>query len=254
MADAAEDGLVEATAKMLLEEKAMQFDQLVRQASKLVSEGNNLAKAVKQAKKAVALLPEMPSGHRTLGSALEANASPTLAAEAFLLGMDKADASLSEESSRTIWAECASSAYAMLVVCPDVPRPTWWEDAQLLRLSERAVQVTPESLRAQKWRADVLSGLQSALPEYDDRTPQQLRDAAVHFQEVARLHSGADAKRGMVKAGIACRARADAIEAHLASLQQQCQGAGTAGGVGTTGEANETGGGQGGDVEATYEY
>ena len=135
---------------MLIEDKAVQFDKLVRQSANLVRDGNNLGKAVKQAKKAVALLPEMPSGHYTLGSALEANCSPSLASQAYLIGMDRSDKSSSSDLDPTLWAECASSAYAMLVMCDDVPRPPWWEDGQLLELSQRAVTLLPGSLRVQK--------------------------------------------------------------------------------------------------------
>ena len=90
-------------------------------------------------------------------------------------------------------------------------------------------------LESHRWRADVLSGLQPALPEYTDRQPEQLREAAEHFQEVAKLHTSADAKRGMVKAGIACRARADAIEAHYARQgQTQCASAAGASAAGAS--------------------
>ena len=215
------DGLLAEAVQMKAEMNVSEYERLVSLASKLVADGGNLAKAIKQAKKACELLPHFPTAYHVLGSAHEANGAPKLAAEAFISAMEKAEAD--QKVDPKIWADSAAHAYAMLIMAPDAAKPIWWTDDDLLRLSERAVILLPNDLRSQKWRADVLSGLQSALPasnrsDIEHRSPEQYRDAATHFQAVAALLPSADAKRGMVKAGVMCRARADALEKHLASL------------------------------------
>lgn len=244
------------------EQNRTEYERLVSLASKLVADRGNLAKAIKQVKKACDLLPAAPTAYHVLGSAHEANGAPELAAQAFIIAMDKAEAQADMDP--RIWAEAAAHAYAMLIMAPAAPRPTWWTDEALLRLSQRAVTLLPEDLRAQKWRADVLSGLQSALPEsgrsqLEHRTPQQYRDAAIHFQAVAALLPSADAKRGMIKAGVMCRGRADALEQHLASQPAQISAPAEAApsppvAAPASLSAQESDGGGAAGIEAQYDY
>lgn len=243
------EGLLAEAVQMKAEQYRSEYEHLVTHASKLVADRGNLAKAIKQAKKASKLLPECPSAYHVLGGAYEANGAPELAAAAFITAMDKAEAD--QKLDPKIWADAAAHAYAMLIMAPGAAKPVWWTDDELLRHSERAVTLLPESLRAQKWRADVLSGLQSALPasnrsEIEHRTPQQYRDAAVHFQAVAALLPSPEAKRGMIKAGVMCRGRADALEQHLASLPAQPQAQEL--------ESEQSGGSSDGPVAAQYNY
>lgn len=210
--------LVEDAARMVGEEKSAEYGTLLSRASKMVVEGKDLQKAAKKCRKAILLFPDLPAGHSTLGSVHEASGAPTMAAQCYLAAMERFDENSTIDPK--LWADSAAHAYAMCVASKGDPTPAWWpmwwEDEALLRLSERAVSLIPDSLRAQKWRADVLSGLQSALPPMEPRSPQQLRDAAACFQKTAELVASSEGKRSMVKAGIACRARAAAIEQHFA--------------------------------------
>lgn len=206
--------LVAEAAGLVGEAKVAEYERLVAIATKMIGEGNTLAKAAKKCRKAIALFPEQSAAHSALGAALEATGDCLLAARSYLTAMHKAERAT--DADPRLWADAAARAYAMLVRCPEEPRPAWWHDEELLKLSEKAVLLLPEDMRAVKWRADVLSGLQSALPDdTEPRGPQSLREAAVCFQKVATLLQSADAKRSMIKAGVACRARADDMERQL---------------------------------------
>eukprot|EP00966_Prymnesium_polylepis_P275771 6371899-Prymnesium_polylepis.1 len=220
------DPLVAEALQVVGEGRREEYERLVRAATRMVAEGNTLQKAAKKCEKAIALFPDGTAGHKVLGAAHEAMGSPCAAGRSYIAAMAKAE-QCADEDPRT-WAECASCAYAMLVTSKELERPEWWEDAVLLRLSDKACLLLPEDLRAVKWRADVLSGLQSALPDMADRSPAQLRAAADAFQMVAGLVQSTEGKRGMIKAGVMCRVRADAIEAHLAQLgaPAACEGSG----------------------------
>jgi len=258
MAASSSDTLA-AAVTLLDEQRRAEYERLVSAASKLVADGNNLAKAVKHSKKAIELMPSVPAAYQVLGDAHEAMGAPGLAAQAFIACMDRAEAD--EAVDKRIWADAASHAYALLVLAPREPRPSWWTDEDLLRLSARAIALLPADLRTLKWRADVLSGLQSLLPpsgrsEVEHRSPQQYRDAAMHFQALAPLLPAADAKRSMIKAGVACRARADMLEQHLASQQKMeppDETSSVAAAVGEPAAAAPFATSSGG-IEATYYY
>ena len=153
------DALVAEAAQMVGEQNRDEYEHLVRAAAKMVAEGNTLQKAIKKCRKAISLFPGSPAAYRTLGAAQEASGSPSAAAQSYVEATAKA--SVGKEDPR-IWADCAAQAYAMLVACPEVPRPEWWVDEALLRHSEKAYLLLPDDLRAAKWRADVLSGLRES--------------------------------------------------------------------------------------------
>ena len=70
-------------------------------------------------------------------------------------------------------------------VADAVPRPNWWNDKELLRMSERALQDSPESQFAVATRVRVLMGVGQLMADgsprgwyLQQRTPPQLRELA----------------------------------------------------------------------------
>ena len=112
MAASSSDTLA-AAVTLLDEQRRAEYERLVSAASKLVADGNNLAKAVKHSKKAIELMPSVPAAYQVLGDAHEAMGAPGLAAQAFIACMDRAEAD--EAVDKRIWADAASHAYALLV-------------------------------------------------------------------------------------------------------------------------------------------
>ena len=84
------DDMLASAVQLAGEQKRAEYEHLVSVASKMVSEGNNLAKAVKHLKKAIALLPAVAAAHQVLGGAHEAMCAPDRAAQAYLAAMEKA--------------------------------------------------------------------------------------------------------------------------------------------------------------------
>ena len=217
-------------------QQAAEYEHLVSRAARAIAERNNLGKAKKQCLKAIALCPKLAPAHSTLGSAHELTGDSSLAAASYIDAMALCevggDGGAQRADERRQWAYVAARAYAMLVISPQgtVALPPWWHDEAMLELSARVVALLPDDVPAVKWRADALSGLQSRLPEMaEPRGPESLREAATCFQHLARLLTTPDAKRGMVKAGVACLARAGQMEEHRAASA----------GAATTAEATE---------------
>lgn len=95
-----------------------------------------------------------------------------------------------------IGLRAAIMAFDLLIraPCDSVPRPRWWNDGALLKLSERALIDTPASPYALSVRAHVLAGVTSVGADgrprgwpLGQRTGAQLREAAMLLARQAQL-------------------------------------------------------------------
>jgi len=85
-------------------------------------------------------------------------------------------------------AEATANAFLMLLrpTCASLPKPAWWNDADLLALSEQALSVAPASYSAVQMRATVLSGV--AWPGSKvGHTPEQIAESCRLFRHAAGL-------------------------------------------------------------------
>jgi len=227
MADAS---ALAAQAQTLLDERALDF---LTPKQKAEFNKKQLDKAERKCREALKLDAALPVAHQVLGAVLEARGDLGGAAASFTAAMEAAGGANAEPATAA-WATAASRAYAVLVRCAEAARPAWWADETLLALSERAVAALPESALAHTWRAELLSGLQPALPpRAAARSAEQHRAAAAHHQKVAALAPDKEAKKAAAAAAAECLTAATRAEKQPAPGAEDAEaaadeGAGTA--------------------------
>lgn len=182
----------------------------------------NLDKAMRKLERAIELDASLSAAHHLLGVVCERTGRKPAAAQSFVRAAELAAGSDADPSTRdAAWAESAARAFGLLLAssssAAETPLPDWWTDAALLALSERAVQLLPESAAAHRWRAACLSGFRTPslakapqAPEAAaERSAVQLRAAATHFSKAAAQMVGApgaeeEQRDALVQAGAAC--------------------------------------------------
>ena len=180
----------------------------------------SLEKAQRKLERAVELDDSISAVHHHLGIVLERTGRKSEATHSFIRAA-ALQAGLGDDLTLcdTSWADCIARAYSLLSCSSSEPRPSWWNEESMLAFSERAISLLPESLHANKFRADALSGFRflrtsGSQVEASQRTPSQLRLAANHFSKAASKMNAAGAEedqRYAVEAGAACLK--DAIQA-----------------------------------------
>ena len=130
----------------------------------------------------------LPAAHLVLGAVLEAKSDLSGAAASYASALSAAGGADVADAATAEWASAVAHSYAVLTRCAAAPKPAWWTDATLLSLSERVLELLAEQLNAQTMRAELLSGLQGALPELAaPRSAEELRTAAAAYQKVLAL-------------------------------------------------------------------
>jgi len=85
------------------------------------------------------------------------------------------------------WCAHAAKTFDMLSGLPNAERPAWWNESQLLHISERVASGVPELPSGQIMRGQLLAGLSDGTWEAGPRSAASLRQAAIHFQLASRL-------------------------------------------------------------------
>lgn len=174
----------------------------------------NLEKAQRKAERAIELDGSLAAAHHLLGVVCERAGLKPAAAHSFVRATQLHAGSDADLSTRdAAWAESAARAFELVVAMATAEAlPTWWTDEALLALSERAVQLLPDSPLANRWWAESLAGFPGCAAHVVPtramaRTPEQLRLAAAHFAKAAAQLGSAAAEgehSALVQAGAAC--------------------------------------------------
>ena len=128
--------------------------------SKLLAKGiqyqskQDLRKAAKVYREAIALRPDEPWAYINLGAALDNSGHKVEAAQRYLEAKERYPVG-SEE-----WAQATAKAFDKLrqEECAEVAKSEWWNDEGLKALSARVVRAAPNELGANTMRAMVLHG------------------------------------------------------------------------------------------------
>ena len=149
-------------------------------------EQGQLAKAAKKFRIAIELQPEMPSAYLNLA---HCHARSSDFKKALSMYLQAADRYLHVDE---LWGVAISHAYLLMHTLGEdssVPKPSWWSDVQLLKVSEEAVAVSPGNVKSWLMRAQVLGGgdhcLWSSGPVH--RSPVHLREAAQCYLRLVQM-------------------------------------------------------------------
>ena len=156
-------------------------EQLVRGFAHLEKcEHKRAAKAFKQAIKAN---PARPEAYGML-SGIHTNLRNSEAALPLqLMALERWD----EERDGQPWSRSLANAYDLLSGLPNAPRPAWWNDVDLLELSEKALLAGPTSPQVQAMSAAVLAGFSDGTWRAGWRTVDDFRRAAMCFCHASKL-------------------------------------------------------------------
>ena len=158
----------------------------------LYMQQNKLNKAMKAFREAVSQSPAEPAGYHNLAVVLSrSNKRP----EACTYALMAADKALDGGIMNPHWARSWGVACALLLKpsCAEVPRPAWWTDSELLRLSEAVVGLIPQEAEIDVWqtRSIVLAGAFFGqafdVPDTRWRSSAQVREAAECLRRQAKL-------------------------------------------------------------------
>ena len=158
------------------------YSELLREASGL-QHAANYHGAFKVLREAIELMPEQPAAYHHMGNALVHSGDAKGAARYFLLAEERCPTHGED------WATSIALACNELAMCPDAPRPSWWNDEDLLRLSAEAVAVRDtDAVMPLIMRASALYSCYHA--EGRTRTAAELREAVRCFTRAAETYEG----------------------------------------------------------------
>ena len=169
--------------------------------AKLIAKGSrfceqqNYSKAVKAYNAALALAPTDAGVHHNLAVTLSRSNEKAAAAKHAVLAVRWHELKAGTGSDE--WARTWAVACSLLLKeeCSGMPRPSWWSDEELLRVTKRVVQTIPDEKDVDVWqtRAKVLAGRLLFVGDGDDvwrpqpRSCKQLKEAAACFTRQAQL-------------------------------------------------------------------
>ena len=182
------------------------YDELTAEGARYASK-EDWRRAAKAAREAIALRPDRPEAYFNLGAALNNSGHYVEAAQRFLEAKERNRVG-SED-----WAQATAQAFTMLATkaCAEVAKPEWWSDEGLKALSARVVRAAPDDEKANRMRADVLSGRSYDAWEAGPRSAAELREAATHFERAAALETAPALKAKLAEAAARCRNQAGAM-------------------------------------------
>ena len=182
------------------------LDELLAEGVRYASK-EDWRKAGKAYREAIALRPDRPEAYYNLGAVLTCSGHYVEAAQRYLEAKER----YLVGSER--WAGATANAFHMLrqEQCAEVAKPEWWIDEELMELSARVVRAAPNGGTANKMRAAVLSGQNSAWAA-GPRSAAELKTAAVHFDRAAAVCNAPAQKDTFANAAGLCRRLAWAMQ------------------------------------------
>jgi tetratricopeptide (TPR) repeat protein len=140
----------------------------------------DMRRAARALREAIALRPDKPEAYYNLGSVLAASGQVVEAAQVLLQAKERYTVGSKP------WARATAWAFDMLrdERCDELAAPEWWDDEGLKTLSARVVKAAPNGLAANSMRAVVLHGRGGAW-EVGPRSAAELTEAATHFGRAA---------------------------------------------------------------------
>mgnify|MGYP006146728543 CR=1 FL=1 len=167
----------------------------------------NYAKAVKALRKCLEQNPNCPEAHFNLGIAYERCNDLRQSTQMFLAAADYQDIDTVK------WADSVSAGFEKLTYCllakMTMPKPAWWNDRDLRKLSKRVLKASPDGEGPLKMRAEALScSGQFWDARGTTRSRAELEEAATLYQRLAKIAMGRgsrDAARTFVENGTGAR-------------------------------------------------
>lgn len=114
-----------------------------------------------------------------------------------------------------VWGAAIASAFILLLRLDTVPRPSWWNDEDLLRLSQQVLEAGPNENSFLKMRGEVLGCGKWTCSKWEPgpRSPEQLHEAARCWERISeqavasehRVSAMRDAKNLLQAANSAAR-------------------------------------------------
>eukprot|EP00964_Phaeocystis_antarctica_P127777 scaffold91491_cov54-Phaeocystis_antarctica.AAC.1 len=158
-----------------------EYDELLAKGARYLSK-QDIRRAARAFREAIALRPERPAAYNDLGAALNNSGHYVEAAQRFLQAKERRPVG-SEH-----WALATARAFSTLKreACAEVTKPEWWNDEGLKALSARVVRAVPDDGIANEMRALVLTG-HSGTWEAGPRSAAELEEAATHYERAAAL-------------------------------------------------------------------
>ena len=205
-------GVVQQQIRELAEREARTAAQTGDQYSKLLAEGaryfskQDLRKAARAYREAIALRPDRPEAYYDLGAALANSGHHVEAAQRFLEAKERLQVGSGH------WAETTAMAFHLLAqrACAEAAKPEWWNDEGLKALSATVVRAAPKDVQANEMRAMVLSGRAGAWVA-GPRSAAEVKKAATHFDRAAALHPAPAMKAHFAGKAALCRRRSEAM-------------------------------------------
>ena len=162
--------------------------QLLASGSKHMRSGN-LHKAAKAFQKAISAKPTDSAPYHNLAVVMSRSNKRPEACQYAIMAADVALKEVPDGKPHERWAKSWGVACALLYKpsCEEVPRPPWWTDTELLRLSKLAVELIPKEKEVDihQTRALVLS--EGVKRGTCPRTAAQIREAAKCLRRQAKL-------------------------------------------------------------------
>lgn len=166
-----------------------------------------LLEAADHARDAIELEPSRARAYQLLGTALQAAGDVMGACGAYVQYME-----LEAQQDNEIFGVVTASAFNLLQqnACASVPRPSWWNEASLLELSERAVKLAPGLHYAWNMRGRVLTRMPPIKDvEWKERPAVEeiadLDEGGRCFDESAKLTQDPDYKEHYLRNVLGCR-------------------------------------------------
>jgi tetratricopeptide (TPR) repeat protein len=181
------------------------YEELGAEAARYASQ-QDMRRAARTYREAIALRPDMPEAYFNLGGALGNSEHHVEAAQRYLEAKERYP--VGSEG----WAEATARAFTVLAqeACAEVAKPEWWNDEGLKALSARVVRAVPDDVQAHQMRALVLSGRCGAW-EAGPRSAAELKKAATHYDRAAALHPAPLGKGHFAGEAERCRSQAVAM-------------------------------------------
>ena len=197
------------------------FEKLMAEAAQYRAKGD-WRRAVKVYRDAILLRPDDSEAYFALGCVLDDSGHEVEAAQRYLEAKERdekdgKDGNMIKDGKKVGspgWAKATALAFDMLrlKVNIDTPKPDWWSDKGLKKLSKRVVRAAPNGVSENVMRAAVLSGGERAGTwDAEPRSAAELREAAEHYERAAELTPAPAVKEhNLSRAGL-CRGMADSM-------------------------------------------
>jgi tetratricopeptide (TPR) repeat protein len=181
------------------------YDELLAEGARYASQ-QDMRRAARAFREAIALRPDEPEAYYNLGSALNNSGHVVEAAQRFLEAKERYQVGSEDWAAATAWA------FNLLTQeeCAEVAKPEWWNDEVLKALSARVVRAALDEMQAHQMRAVVLTGQDDAW-EAGPRSAAELMEAAAHYERAAALNPAPAVKASLAGNAAWCRRKAGIV-------------------------------------------